>query len=156
TVLRVDAVKPNDVARAVDLHDPAGKKLPTFDSTTPELETTPAWRGTLPPATDADLWLTTAFANYERHAALENALRREGGDLKQADLDRLAVSLLGFRSLYELGARSEGDVPLARLKTDLTKDGWHRIAQGKGALALHALRSEIGGEAFDSLMDEFG
>ena len=36
----------------------------------------PAWHGTLLPKTDADVWLATAFADYERIVALENAFRK--------------------------------------------------------------------------------
>ena len=41
--------------------------------------TVPAWRGTLLPKTDADVWLTAAFARYERLVAMENAMRERSG-----------------------------------------------------------------------------
>jgi hypothetical protein len=130
------------------------------------------WRGTLRPKTDADLWLALAFSQYERHAALANALQKQkdrepvdpfgpAGETKvnkneQDRQDRLGVSLLTFRSLYELGARGEGDVALSAIKKDLRKDGWHRIGPGKGVLLLDALRAEIEPGRFDAAMASFG
>src|SRR5205807_2452248 len=44
--------------------------------------TNPAWHGTILPKTDADIWLTTAFAEYERVVARENSMeeRHKAGD----------------------------------------------------------------------------
>src|SRR5262249_42161786 len=125
------------------------------------------------PKTDADLWLALAFSQYERHAALANALQEQkkrdpsdpvgphAGETRanrneQARQDRLGVSLLTYRSLYELGARGEGDEALSALKKDLRKDGWHRIGLGKGVLLLEALRAEVETEKFDAAMASFG
>jgi hypothetical protein len=57
-------------------HDPALK----YDALHPF-----AWRGTLLPKTDGDIWLATAFAEYEQVVALENALRREAHDKSTKD-----------------------------------------------------------------------
>jgi hypothetical protein len=46
----------------------------------PEGVPPPAWRGTILPASDADIWLAAAFADYERIAALEKALYSDGTD----------------------------------------------------------------------------
>jgi hypothetical protein len=125
-------------------------------------ETTPAknhaWHGTILPKTDADLWLAIAFAKYERVATRENALRKKGsnGKLSATEREKLALALFAFRADYELGARAAGDVALTKLRSDLRSDNWYRIASGKGALLLHALREKIEPEKFDEMMDRFG
>ena len=119
--------------------------------------TVPAWHGTIHPKTDADIWLATAFAKYERVVALEKTLKKgEDGKLSDADHEKVALALFPFRSEYELGARAHGDVPLSRIKTDLRRDEWYRIASGKGVLLLHELRQKVGHETFDDAMDRFG
>ena len=126
------------------------------DEATPS--TTAAWHGTLFPATDGDIWLATAFANYERIVALENAFlkKADDGELKDADRDQIALELFRYRADYELGARAGGDVALTKIKRDMRRDDWYRIASGKGVLLLHALRGKMGATAFDALMDRFG
>jgi hypothetical protein len=142
---------------AVDLHNPQGDELPALKKE-PEPATVAAWHGTLLPRTDADIWLTTAFANYERIVALENALLRQakGEPLDSSDLDQLGVTLFYYRSLYELGARAVPEVPLAKTRATVRDNNWHKVASGKGVLLLHSLRSLVGANEFDRLMDEFG
>jgi Phospholipase B/S-layer like family, C-terminal region len=142
---------------AADLFDPNTKTVfQTPQDETPVL--LPAWHGTLLPANDADIWLTTAFANYERIVALENALRQKATDhlLQPDDFDQLGIELFYHRSVYELGARSAKDFPLAQTKSNLRDENWYRVAAGKGVLLLHSLRDLIGAKDFDRLMDEFG
>jgi len=123
-----------------------------------ELADPAAWRGTLLPKSDAEIWLTTAFANYERIVAQEKAARGSAkqGRLKSNDLDQLGLSLFYYRSLYELGARAGGDVPLARTRSSLHDDNWYKLASGKGVLLLHSLRGLLGADDFDRFMVEFG
>ncbi len=94
-------------AVAVDLHDPANDTLSEErkkERNTPE--TAAAWHGTLIPKTDADVWLASAFRDYERIVALENAFRkRSKGELTPEDRDALAVALYAARADYNLGAR---------------------------------------------------
>jgi hypothetical protein len=144
-----------EAPHAVDLHNPSGSKLPevSLDPSEPSLHTTPAWRGTLLPASDADIWLVSAFSAYERYVAMEKALRRQSVPNKR---DRLAVALLGFRSMYEQGARSRPEPTLSKIQADLRQNDWHKVALGKGALLLHSLRGRLGGEVFDKMMDDFG
>ncbi len=140
----------------VDLHDPLGKKKADKeeDKAPP---TVAAWHGTLLPKGDADVWLATAFPAYERHVALENALKKRGdGKLKAADRDRLAVSLFGYRALYELGARARPEAPLSKTKIDVRQNDWHKVALGKGVLLLAALRTKMGEAEFEKMMDAFG
>jgi Phospholipase B/S-layer like family, C-terminal region len=140
-----------------DLFDPNTKNFfQTPPDETPVL--LPAWHGTLLPANDADIWLTTAFANYERIVALENALRQKATShvLQPDDFDQLGIELFYHRSMYELGIRSVKDIPLAQTKSNPRDENWYRVAAGKGVMTLHSLRDLIGAKDFDRLMDEFG
>jgi hypothetical protein len=142
----------------VDLHDPAKDDFAADakdDHETPE--TVPAWHGTLLPKTDADTWLASAFRDYERIAALDNAYRKHNkGKLKPSDRDDLAVQLYGDRANYYLGARAHPETPLDKTKSDLRQSDWYRVSSGKGVLLLHELRSLLGAEKFDALMEQFG
>jgi hypothetical protein len=142
---------------AADLFDPNTKNV--FQA--PQVESPvllPAWHGTLLPTNDGDIWLTTAFANYERIVALENSLRQKATDhlLQPDDLDQLGIEIFYYRSLYEQGLRSAKDMPLAQIKSNPRDENWYRVASGKGVLLLHSLRDLIGAKDFDRLMDEFG
>ncbi len=124
--------------------------------------TVPAWHGTLLPESDADLWLTAGFAEYERVVALENALREkvDGGELSGDDAERVELALFRYRSDY-LAARAarpgwpNGKAPDA-VAALLDRDRWHREQVGYGVLALHALRRYLGSEKFAAAMDAFG
>jgi hypothetical protein len=124
------------------------------------------WHGTLLPKTDADTWLATAFANYERIVAQEKGIGggrgrrggggRPGGGSPASDRDSLLVALFAYRSDYEFGCRTGTETPLSKTQSDVRTDSWHRVASGKGVLLLNELRSEIGAETFDKMMDNFG
>lgn len=117
----------------------------------------PAWHGTLLPATDGDIWLAAAFAEYQRYVAKEKSMRSQhDGKLTEANRDELAVDLFGWQSAYGCAVRKCGDTPLTQIKSDLTSDDWYRIASGKGVLALHALRGCLGDSLFEETMDSFG
>ena len=148
----------NETEKAADLHDPNMTELPTRTAKEAEHETTPAWHGTLLPETDADLWLSTGFANYERIVALENALRDESehGLPGASELRDLGVELSYYRSIYELGARSIQEMPLAQIRSTPEDENPFRIASGKGVLLLHSLRGVLGEKDFSKWMDEFG
>jgi hypothetical protein len=127
------------------------------------LHTVPAWHGTLLPKTDADIWLVTGFANYERIVAHEHALRERhakgngnGSSLTSRERDRLATQLYAFRSSYLAGARSGADTPLAETQAGLTQSDWYGVAAGKGVLVLQELRRLLGPAAFEKAMDSFG
>ncbi len=143
----------------VDLFDPEEDELiPKKIKSAGEPKTLPAWYGTLLPKTDADIWLATAFANYERIVALENFWRQHSQNetLKPDELDDIAVEVFYYRSVYELGRRAGKEVPLARTHANLRDENWYRVASGKGVLLLHSLRGLVGAMDFDRLMDEFG
>jgi hypothetical protein len=152
------AERPDPDTPVVDLHDPVGTELASRPKPEPEPETPAAWHGTLLPKTDADIWLTTGFANYEQYVAREKLLREEEDDhnLGPDSRDDLAVHLFRFRSSYELGARNGHEVPLAQTRTNPRDYYWYLVASGKGVLLLHSLRGLVGAERFDRLMDQFG
>jgi len=150
----------------VDLHEsresknPYGGEVSTAAKKDADagLAAAPAWHGTLLPQNDADIWLSTAFANYERIVALEQSLREQSKQrrLGPAELDQLGVALFAYRSMYELGARAGGDLPLSKVTATPRDANWYKLACGKGVLLLHSLRGLVGPQRFDCLMDSFG
>jgi hypothetical protein len=125
-------------AVAVDLHDPSGDELPPPPKKEAEPATVAAWHGTLLPKADGDIWLTTAFANYERIVALERLRLRQarGEPLDSSDLDELGVALFYYRSLYELGARRRGCAPGENPRHVARRQvAQGRVRQGRAALA---------------------
>jgi Phospholipase B len=123
--------------------------------------TTPAWRGTLFPATSGDIWLATAFAEYEHIVAAElarqDAYKKAGmtpSPMKEAEF--LAGRLYGYRTAYLSAAAVEGPTPLQSIKVRPGDNLWYRQAAGKGVLSLHALREFLGLPAFIAAMDKFG
>lgn len=115
------------------------------------VQNVPAWHGTILPAADGDVWLATAFADYERIVAADKA-RAESSEARR-DLD---LQLFTFRSGYLTAVRTSADVALADIKSDVSRDEWHRIASNKGVLALHELRRLVGDPQFEDAMDSFG
>jgi hypothetical protein len=119
----------------------------------------PAWRGTLLPGGDGDLWLATAFADYQRVYSREKALRArhdKKGDLTPTERDQLGLDLFAFRGPYQRAVRAGHDVPLSAVRFDWAADGWYHVAAGKGVLLLHELRRELGDRRFEEAMDAFG
>lgn len=119
----------------------------------------PAWRGTLMPKTEADIWLAIAFADYERIIAQEKMLAadRPGGKLTDDDKKNLQTMLDRHKNRYERAIKRWGkDVPLAETRIVWDSNDWFDVAGGKGVLLLGDLRQEMGAEAFDRFMVEFG
>ncbi len=118
----------------------------------------PAWHGTLLPQTDGDIWLATAFADYERIVAREKAMKAKSkkGDLSPTDRDELAVALFAYQSACHAAMRAGVKMPLAEIKSSLTYDHWYRLASGKGVMVLHELRQILGDPLFEETMDSFG
>ncbi|MCY2964127.1 MAG: hypothetical protein NT069_10925, partial [Planctomycetota bacterium] len=118
-----------------------------------------AWRGTVLPASDSDLWLAAAFSEYEKIVSLEQALTAEadGEDLTQADRDLIDLALFQHESHWRAAVRRHGsDVALSATVPNHLRSEWYEIASGKGVLLLHALREQLGLEKFNDLMDRFG
>lgn len=141
--------------------DLGGRSAPVAGPAPP---TVPAWHGTVLPKTDADVWLTSAFAKYERVVAAENAYRgRSGGRLSPAD--RQEVDLLLFRYRTDLNAaratrpewRTKGDgAAPTPLDAEMDRPRWHDEQTATGVLTLHALRQFVGAEAFAKALAAFG
>lgn len=114
----------------------------------------PAWRGTILPAADSDIWLAAAFAEYERVCARERALSAAGA--KPAP-EALALLRYPAWSRYRTAVTRLGnDVPLALTRSDFHSSDWYEIAEAKGELLLQSLRGKLGDDAFFALMNEFG
>jgi hypothetical protein len=150
----------------VDLHDPTGEHVLAglFGSANdksndePAPPTKPAWHGTLLPGAGGDLWLASAFAEYESVVSLEKgyAEAQPGKCLCNADYDKVTPSLFAARARYFEGVRAGGDVPLSKIKAAADSDAWYQVASGKGVLVLAELRRLMGDTRFASMMDEFG
>lgn len=144
-----------------------------------------AWRGTLLPKTDADIWLAAAFADYEKVVSLEQAITRADHDGDHADAteehadkdghtkdhsstkvhdeisqegrDLIDLALFQHESKWLTAVRRTGlDIPLTETKPDPADGEWYRIAAGKGVMLLAALRKELGADTFKHCLDEFG
>jgi hypothetical protein len=141
TVLTPAPPGPAAKAVAVDL----GGKLPAVTSL--PTTTTAAWHGTLLSQSDADVWLTAAFAKYERFVAAENA---------KADRRELDLLLFRYRTDFNsarLARPASAESPLDR---ELDRARWHKEETARGVLTLHALRGFLGAEPFAKALDGFG
>ena len=120
----------------------------------------PCWHGTILPATDADLWLAAAFADFERIVAREQAIKAgaPNGKLSIRDRERLALAYFAPTSRYLTAVARRGglDIPLSEIHVDLRSDEWYDIASGKGVLVLAELREIMGATQFEKFMDDFG
>lgn len=144
-----------------------------------------AWRGTLLPTTDADIWLAAAFSDFEKIVSLEQAIVRHDHEedehsssstsdsddsehsethsapshdnASQEGKDLMALALFQHKSKWLTAARRIGrDIPLAETKSDPASSDWYRIAAGKGVMLLAALRKQMGPDRFQHCLDEFG
>ncbi len=118
-----------------------------------------AWRGTILPASDADIWLAAAFADYEKLVSLEKSLKHKAkdGKLEKADEEKLELARFAPLSRWLAGARRLGrDVPLAETRAQWNESAWYTVAANKGVMLLAMLRAELGEAAFDKALDEFG
>jgi hypothetical protein len=114
-----------------------------------DIRRSPAWRGTLLPKTDGDIWLATAFADYEHMVAPDRARRSRGRDA-------LPLEVFGRRSSYLAVARASTDTPLAQTRAENRSNDWYRVASGKGVCLLHELRRLMGEKQFAAALDSFG
>ncbi len=130
-------------------------RSPSLSARQSALSRLPAWRGTLLPNSDADVWLAAAFADYERQFAREKAM---GSTAKDSSED-LALALLRFGpwSRYKTSTLRWGkEVPLSQIQSAFASNEWYETASTKGVLLLQALRGELGDPAFIKLMNTFG
>lgn len=146
-----------DVKLAVDFKLPDEDRKDLFEME--NVKYPPAWHGTFLPRADSDTWLAAAFSDYEKFVAREKALRHQAKQSKFArsaeermELDRFAPRSRWLTAVRRLGR----DVPLAATEFDWNSHEWYDIAANKGVLLLAALRNELGDEAFETFMDDFG
>jgi hypothetical protein len=159
TVLHAEAPSESKslVARAVDLPEKIGTYPKSFSVAGSPL-TVPAWHGTILPKTDADLWLASAFAEYERIAAIDRAFRQESSDsLNSGQRLRLGLERNGERtsSTGAFGREGKG-FALSEIHASISDDEWYHRATGKGVLVLNELRRLLTPAVFDPAMDSFG
>ena len=156
TVLGPDAPAKADQVAAVDVSE----RVKEADAETQDPPTVPAWHGTLLPKSDADLWLTAGFAEYERVVALEAALKeRSDGTPTDADKERVELALFRFRADYQSAKALAPTPPPGKpdaIAVELDRDRWHREQVAYGVLALHAVREFVGAAPFADAMDAFG
>lgn len=145
----------SDATLAIDL----GPKWSRDRSSPPGDSSKPAWKGTILPKTDADIWLAVAFADYERIASLEKSLAPSDPKkpMSEEASDRLALAFFSPRSKYMTAVRrAESDFILTKTEPNFGKVEWHDVISNKGTLFLAQLRKKIGAEKFDEAMTEFG
>jgi hypothetical protein len=119
----------------------------------------PAWKGTLFPKSNADVWLATAFADYERIVSLEQSLTPTEPKTAISDeaAAQLALAHFGPRSRYLSAVRRLGsEFPLAKFEPTFEQTDSSDIVANKGVLFLAHLRKMIGAETFAAAMTEFG
>jgi hypothetical protein len=157
TTLRADSPKGDAPSRLkpVDL-----ARINVSSDHEPERINPPAWHGTILPASDADIWLAAAFADYERIVAREKAIKGNGSGARLGirDRERLALTLFAPTSRYltAIARRGGHDLALSEVHSELRDDAWYDIAAGKGVLVLAELRAIMGDRPFDNFMDHFG
>ncbi len=155
------SVAQDENTQAADLSDPGADHFISSvddDKNDGDPPSNPAWHGTILPATDGDIWLASAFAEYEGMVSTERgyAQAQPNKCLCADDYDRVASSLFDARARYFAGVRAGGDVALSEVRWDTGSDGWYKIASGKGVLVLGELRRVMGDEKFLAMMDSFG
>lgn len=112
-------------------------------------ERNPVWNGTLLPKNDSDVWLASAFADYERIV----------GKMKQkkADKDAIDLALYAQAIKYRMATqRLARETALSQVKLDPRDNDGYDQASGRGVLVLHKLRQILGAETFDAALDQFG
>jgi hypothetical protein len=112
-------------------------------------ERNPVWNGTLIPKTDADIWLTAAFADYERIVARQ---RQHKNDEEGNNLALYAPWIKYHMAVQRLGRI----ISLKDIKSDPRCNDWHDLATGRGVIVLAKLRNELGAKNFDAALDSFG
>jgi hypothetical protein len=121
-------------------------------------QTVAAWHGTILPKTDADLWLASSFAEFERLVAMENAFLAEnnGGELNNHQKARLALERNRFRTECTATLGKGKGFALAEIRPAIDSADWFHRATGRGVLVLHELRRLLTPAVFDQAMEEFG
>lgn len=147
TILHPNAPASGGTTKAIDLPTQAQPFL-SFSERLPAglPETKPAWRGTLLPATDADVWLTASFAAHERIVAWERSLPAEEQPTLEQEYALHRAAWLQGKDI----------VPATDPGSDLTRDRWLKAQTARGVLMLHHLQRTIGTAKYVGLMEQFG
>ncbi len=125
----------------------------------PEGDRPPAWHGTILAKSDADAWLASAFADYERIVALELAYKAKDKDAKLTGPQEEELALARYRHESDrwLATLQIGhDIALDKIRPDTTSRAWYGLASSKGVEALAAIRRAMGDKPFLAFMDAFG
>lgn len=114
--------------------------------------TAPAWVGTVLPRTDADVWLASGLAAYERVVALENA----GAPAEQVELALLRYEAEHLAAkAREPKWRVERDESVDAITAELDRGRWCRQQTAFGVLRLHSLRRMVGKDRFAAVADDW-
>ena len=101
------------------------------------------WNDRVMPASLADEWLSDGLASY---ASAMYAEESEGVAGLHRDLENFAIGSLMY----------DDTIPIAQSEhVDQFTERYRSIVVDKGAMVFHMLRSEIGDDAFDSLLQDF-
>jgi hypothetical protein len=164
-----------EVASAVDLKSMAGDddEDTGADATKQKNHSEPplVWHGTILPAGDGDIWLTSGFARFHEYVAREKQMLKghendkekdksvqsgDDGGLTQDERDELAVGLFQSRAMAMSIGMAKQSVPLRKIASDPSDDTWFMSASGRGVMLLSELRMRLGADKFDAAMDAFG
>jgi hypothetical protein len=144
-------------AKAIDIAEKIGQYPKSLGVAGHPL-TVAAWHGTILPKADGDLWLASAFAEFERLAAMERAYREEnnGGDLNNHQRARMALERNRYRTACAATLKPGERFALSEIKSTAGSHDWYDRATGRGVLVLHELRRLLTPAVFDQAMEEFG
>jgi len=158
TILKVDSPAPqrSETKDAVDIAGDGDKF--TVAIAEDRLIRPAAWHGTILPSDPKDLWLASAFSDYEKYVSLERALKGDDGKLSKAAEERLGLAMFVHRERVQSASRRLGRVVSARNVdgAEMAKSEPFDIVSGKGVLFLHWVRGELGAATFDAMMERFG
>jgi hypothetical protein len=164
TVLTGETPKASELnGTAVDLAVKGDKVEATVEAAGDDDEggtpnTTAAWTGTLLPKSDADVWLTAGFAQFERVVALETVLKEKGkGKLSKAAEDQLELMFFRYRTDYRSATAAKPEAePKTPTEIEIDRARWHKKTVAYGVLTLAALRRYVGETAFQDAMVSYG
>ncbi len=163
-----EVLRPNDWTVIAPAPPPAASGAPAADlgpasqrkrDDEPGNRDTPAWNGTILPASDADTWLAAGWAKAEGYAALENSLaaERKDGGYSPAAAQRLARARFALAAERQAaGLRAGAAPPLAQYRQRFDENARHDYAATRGAEFLLHLRSLVGAKTFDAAANDFG
>jgi hypothetical protein len=116
----------------------------------------PVWHGTLLPATDADIWLAAAFADYERIVGYQKAIDANGDLDETTPAEKLAEGKIHADPKIVLAAKEvcRCERLLDEISKQSGKEGESKLADAKDKLltARHAYRNALLGRHDDDAL----